>query len=91
MDSDQLLGWRPEVEEQRQDRQDGIKFWAAQKPDLHPGTVERLQAEEAPGSGAPAPPPPHGPALPHLGTKQVEMGSSHWLETLERQWGSGVS
>lgn len=57
--ADQLLGRRPEVEEQRQDRQDSIKFWAAQKPDLHPGTVERLQAV-APGSGAPASPPhPH--------------------------------
>lgn len=37
------------------------------------------------------PPPTHIPALPHLGSKQVEMGSSHWPETLERRRGSGVS
>lgn len=43
---------------------------------MHPGKVERLQAR-ALGSGVPAP--------PNLGTKQGEMGSSHWPETLERQ------
>lgn len=82
MNSDQLLGRRRGAEEHRQDQDgDSIRFWAGQKLDLQPGKVERLQAR-ALGSGVPVP--------PNLGTKQVEMGSSHWPETLERRRGSGV-
>lgn len=77
MNSDQLLGRRRGAEEQRQDQDgDSIRFCAGQKLDLHPGKVERLQAR-ALGSGVPVP--------PNLGTKQGEMGSSHWPETLERR------
>lgn len=61
---------------------DGVEFCAGGKPDLRLGKVERSWAR-AVGSDVPAP--------PSLGTRQVEMGSSHWPETLEKRRGSGVS
>lgn len=61
---------------------DSIMFCAGRKPDLRLGKVERSWAR-AVGSGVPSP--------PSLGTRQVEMGSSHRPETLEKWRGSGVS
>lgn len=67
---------------------DSIKFHGRKKPDRLLGKVERSWTR-AVGSGVPAPSRPH--TSPSLGTRQVEMGSSRWPETLEKRQGSGVS
>lgn len=70
---------------------DSIKFRGRKKPDRLLGKVERSWTR-AVGSGVPAPPTPSRPyTSPSLGTRQVEMGSSRWPETLEKRRGSGVS
>lgn len=61
---------------------DSIMFYDGRKPDLLPGKVEWAWAG-ALGSGVPSP--------PVWALSQVGMGSSHWLETLEKRWGSGVT
>ncbi|KAK9533784.1 hypothetical protein VZT92_008881 [Zoarces viviparus] len=61
---------------------DGIVFCAGRKPDRRLGKVERSRAQSSGLRCA---------CSPSRGTGQVEMGSSHWPETLEKCRGSSVS